>query len=75
MLVVEARSNGQEKIPVHIFPARLYTSSLETVHYLADGKQELIDFWMNLKEGFDYFETHKTLSGITVTASGAYLIQ
>ena len=75
VLVVEARNNGQEKIPVHLFPTRLYTSSLETVHYLADGNRELIDFWMNLKEGFDYFETRKTLPRITVTASGAYLIQ
>jgi murein L,D-transpeptidase YafK len=75
VLVVEARNSGQEKIPVHIFPTPLHTSSLETVHYLADGDQELIDFWMNLKEGFDYFETNKTIPGITVSASGTYLVQ
>jgi len=75
VLAVEARTNGQEKIPVHIFPARLHTSSLETVQYLADGNQDLLDFWLNLKEGFDYFETWKTLPGITVASSGAYLIQ
>ncbi len=75
VLAVEARTNGQEKIPVHIFPTRLNAGSLETVHNLAGRDQELINFWMELKEGFDYFEANKTLPDITVNASGTYLTQ
>ena len=75
VLAVEARTNGQEEIPVHIFPTRLLTSSMETLDRLADGDRNLLDFWLNLKEGFDYFEEHKTLPEISVNSSGTYIIE
>ena len=34
-----------------------------------------IAFTEACKEGFDYFETHKTIPGITVSASGTYLVR
>jgi murein L,D-transpeptidase YafK len=75
VLVVEARNSGQDKIPVHIFPTRLQDSSLVTLYYLAEGDEGLYDFWMNLKEGFDFFETHKTLPDISVATSGVYIVR
>lgn len=72
VLSVEARNNGQEKIPVHIFPARLTeqgTVELKNTHK-ASGYHE---FWDNLKIIYNDFEQTKKLRRITINKAGAYL--
>ncbi len=73
LIAVEAKSNGQEKIPVHIFPCSL---NEDGVQFLAEKYRtniELIRFWTNLKSGFDYFEKHKILPKVTVDITGRYI--
>jgi murein L,D-transpeptidase YafK len=72
-LAVEARDHGQTHIPVHIYPARLSDLSLKQFTRAFSKQPDLISFWTNLKSGYDYFERHHTLPGITVSRRGRYL--
>lgn len=70
ILAVEARSNGQQTIPIHIFPTRLDDKGMRS---LADQNFQLLDFWKNLKTGYDYFESNKSLPKVTVDKAGKYV--
>lgn len=61
ILAVEAKSNGQETIPVHIFPGRF--ESLD---------ETMTPFWENLRTIYDDFEATKKLRTVSVNKSGAY---
>jgi murein L,D-transpeptidase YafK len=71
VLAVEARNNGQEKIPVHIFPTRLTNDALSILKtdYRNSGHFE---FWENLKTVFDDFEQTKKLRTLKVDRAGRY---
>jgi len=60
-LVESAIISGQQQIPVHIFPFKMTWVNM-AIH--KDSKW--IDFWENLKEGYDYFEGHRTPPLVTV---------
>ncbi|TND07151.1 MAG: hypothetical protein FD123_3296 [Bacteroidetes bacterium] len=71
VLAVEAKNNGQQHIPIHIFPARLSSSGLAGL--LADESyKEHHAFWKNLKSGYDYFEEKKIAPKVTIDAKGVY---
>jgi len=72
IFAVEAKSNGQKKIPVHIFPAKLSTKNFEDLKNNFSDKIDLVEFWKNLKEGYKYFQDKKSLPKITVLANGDY---
>ena len=71
LLAVEARNNGQQKIPVHIFPTRLNNDGMS---YLKNSQQDLrhVEFWKNLKLVFDDFEQTKKIKPIKVNSVGLY---
>lgn len=69
LLAVEARTHGQEKIPVHIFPARLSAGRPEQ---LATDYPQHLSFWKNLQEIFLDFEASHRLKVVTVDAKGFY---
>lgn len=74
ILAVKAKNNGQLKIPVHIFPAKLSTVNYQKLindPYLVDDNSK---FWLNLKEGYDYFERTQRLPNIEISNSGTYII-
>ncbi len=50
-LVESALNKGQKYVPVHIYPFRMTEENM--VLY---SENEWYDFWVNLKEGYDYFE-------------------
>ncbi len=72
MIAVEARAAGQTRIPVHIFPARLDDQGLTRLQseYATNGR--LLNFWANLKQGYDYFEQRRRLPVIAVDRMGKY---
>jgi murein L,D-transpeptidase YafK len=74
-LAVEARDNGQERIPVHIFPTRLTDNNLAQLQNVFTKEPELVLFWTNLKPGYDYFAKYKKLPPIMVNARGFYEIR
>lgn len=71
-LAVEARDNGQSRIPVHIFPTRLNDNNMAQLVNVFQKEPELIRFWSNLKPGYDYFAQNKRLPEFTVNARGRY---
>jgi murein L,D-transpeptidase YafK len=75
VLAVEARHHGQEKIPVHIFPAKLSAESLQTLETEFAGQNDLISFWQNLQEVYASFEATKKLTSIRIDSKGAYLLK
>lgn len=70
IIAVEAKNNGQEKIPVHIFPARLSEPELNSLK--ATFPATTITFWENLKLIYDDFEKSKKLKEVRVDAKGEY---
>lgn len=75
VLAVEARSAGQTRIPIHMFPGKLNREGVQRLQREARGREELWNFWMNLKQGFDLFESRRRPPTVTVNAAGAYLFQ
>lgn len=72
-ITVEARSAGQERIPVHIFPSRLTDSELSMLSGVFETEPELLDFWRNLQPGYLYFEQNRAVPAVSVDAGGRYL--
>jgi murein L,D-transpeptidase YafK len=70
VLAVEARNNGQEKIPVHIFPSRLSETGFNALK--KDFPAKTLSFWENLKSVYEDFERTKKLKTITVARNGEY---
>ena len=60
-IVDAALSNGQEQFSVHIFPFRM---TWDKMAQYADSPW--IPFWENLKQGYDYFQGHRTPPMVTV---------
>ncbi len=69
ILAVEAKNNGQQTIQVHIFPTKMDEKGMK---FLADTNEKNLDFWKNLKTGYDYFEQKKQLPKFTIDKSGKY---
>lgn len=74
---VHSRASGLLRIPIHIFPMRLTVNNLNKLKQdFFKGNTKMINFWNNLKIGYDYFETKKNLPNITVDpVSGKYLLE
>jgi murein L,D-transpeptidase YafK len=73
-LSVEARSMGQRRIPVHIFPARLADQDLEILLRAFSEQPDLGRFWQTLKPGYDYFEEHRRPPVMAVNGRGEYVL-
>ena len=74
-MCIEAHANGQAEIPTHIFPCRLKKEKLENLMALYDRNAEFIEFWKNLKIGYDYFEKNKSMPLVLVNVNGAYVFK
>ena len=71
-IAVEARDNGQSRIPVHIFPTRLNDNNMAQLVNVFKNEPQFVRFWSNLKPGYDYFAKTKKLPEVTVTPRGRY---
>lgn len=74
ILAVEAKSCGQQNIPVHIFPAKLNNENFAILCEEENASATLVSFWKNLQVVFNDFEKSKTLKPIGVTAKGGYYL-
>lgn len=73
VLAVEAKLQGQNKIPVHIFPAKLNANGITWLKNEFPDSKTLQTFWMNLKQGYDYFEKYRRLPKVKVDKNGKYI--
>ncbi|MDQ3046742.1 MAG: hypothetical protein M3R27_04270 [Bacteroidota bacterium] len=74
LLAVEARKNGQNTIPVHIFPAKLDDKGFKKLEDEFDGNKKLIDFWKSLKPAYEQFEKYKQVPSFVIDKSGKYIV-
>jgi murein L,D-transpeptidase YafK len=74
LAAVDARDAGQDRIPVHLFPCRL-DANWPRLERESWGRPGLLDFWRNLKAGYDAFEKERRLRRVSVDRGGRYLFQ
>jgi murein L,D-transpeptidase YafK len=72
LLAIMAAKNGQENIPVHIFPFKF--NSLNK-HIYFSRFNDLKSFWENLEEEYDFFEKNKRIRKYSVDNSGRYIFE
>ncbi|WP_373552552.1 murein L,D-transpeptidase family protein [Haliscomenobacter sp.] len=73
LLASDAKDAGQQQIPVHIFPCRMTPENRKNL--LAPHHPELLPFWDNLSEAYDFFERKKILPTYTIEpGTGTYLL-
>ncbi len=70
VLVEQAQTNGQKKIPVHLFPTKMETANLEQI---TKESPEYVSFWTELQMVYQAFEQSKAIPGFTIDPkTGAY---
>ena len=69
---VEAKNNGQQKIPVTIFPAKMTEGKYKVMREEYKDKADELALWKSLKKGYDYFNTSKKLPSIGFLDNGQY---
>lgn len=75
ILAAHAKNQGQDYIPVHIFPIRYnVTRSVRYFENFAKGDDELIKFASRLEGAFNYFEKYKQLPIVLINDKGEYTI-
>jgi murein L,D-transpeptidase YafK len=72
VLAVEARNNGQEKIPLHIFPSKLDERGMSYLKQNYTSSPDVIRFWENLQPVYQDFEKEKKLKAVNVNKKGEY---
>jgi murein L,D-transpeptidase YafK len=69
-----AKANGQDFIPVHVFPVRYNVKkSMDYLTMSSRNNQQLQKFAMQLREAFDRFEEKKQVPLVLVNKKGQYL--
>ena len=74
ILCVEAKSNGQSKIPVTIFPTKLTDNNYSALKTRYQSGNDKLGLWEDLKQGYDYFEEKRKLPNILFLDSGRHII-
>lgn len=72
-LCLNARVNGEENIPVHIFPTRLNAKGWEYLKREYMHYPQSIAFWYTLKPGYEYFEKYHKLLPVMYSPDGYYV--
>ena len=75
ILAAHAKDQGQDFIPVHIFPVRYNVPrSVAYLDNLAKDDPSLKKFASRLEDAFDYFEKYHQLPIVMIDAKGQYII-
>jgi murein L,D-transpeptidase YafK len=75
VLSAYAKANGQDFIPVHIFPIKFNVQrSMDYFVKIAKEDADYIQFSSKIKEVYDYFEKYKKLPLISINKKGEYVI-
>jgi murein L,D-transpeptidase YafK len=75
LYAINARNNGQKQIPVYIFPFKMTNENFVKHSKNLNSESELIDFWINLKLGYDKFIKSPRELNLTIGESGNYKFQ
>jgi murein L,D-transpeptidase YafK len=72
LYAIHARHNGQERIPVYIFPFEMTDQNMMKYREKFGSDAKLLNFWENLKPGYDAFMQKKKELKFGFTAKGDY---
>jgi len=75
ILAVEAKNNGQNDIPVCIFPCKMDQAKFEALKNKFKDDQGLIAFWENLKTGYDMFLKNHIIPSFSIDSKGKYIFK
>ncbi len=70
---VHAKNNGQEEIPVYIFPFRMTDEIFNRNRERYEHKHDVIEFWTNLRQGYKLFFEKKTEIRVDADPKGDYV--
>ncbi len=73
VLASKADSCGQHQIPVYIFPFKFSEPYAETIRETYRNNGELLNFWNDLKTGWELFRSSERQLNVTVDQNGKYL--
>lgn len=73
VLAVMAKNNGQDHIPVHLFPTALSDDHFNALSKQYSADPSMVSFWENLKEGYDLFEKERIVPEVKVNDEGKYI--
>lgn len=72
-LCLSAKFNGQNNIPVHVFPVRFNKAGLNFLGREYGDDEVRQRFWINLKAGYDFFEKTHTILPVIYNQEGKYI--
>ena len=72
---VEAKNNGQNSIPVTIFPTKLSNANFNILKEKYKGDSDKINLWTDLKKGYDGFNKTKKLPQVSFLQNGRHEIK
>jgi murein L,D-transpeptidase YafK len=70
---VLAGTAGQTHLPIEIFPACLTDHELDQLASEQRAEPQIVEFWENLKEGFDHFEKYHSPPTVRISRGGKYV--
>lgn len=71
---IEAKNNGQENIPVTIFPTKMTSDNVSTITQKYSPNAETKALWDELKQAYDYFNSKKVLPNISFLNTGRHKV-
>lgn len=75
MYAVHAKNNGQNKIPVYIFPFKMTEQNMLSYKNKFKNNKALLLFWENLKMGYNAFQAEKNELSYSIGGNGEYLLR
>jgi murein L,D-transpeptidase YafK len=73
ILAIQAYQNGQQQIPVYVFPFKMTEENFNTYKSMYASNPALIAFWGNLKRGSDRFYSQFKKLTVIVDNEGNYI--
>ncbi len=73
LYAIHAKNNGQNKIPVYIFPFRLTAENIARYKPEINYDEEILSLWRNLKTGYGKFKNDKKELKYSIDKNGNYV--
>ncbi len=74
ILCVLAKSNGQKRVPVTIFPAQFASDTFKNLQNENPQEDDVIQLWKALAAAHDYFNLHQKLPVIQIRKNGSHVV-
>lgn len=75
LYAINAKNNGQSKIPVYIFPFRMSVQKFNKYKETYGDRTELLGFWKNIKQGFVQFKKDNIELDFQIDKNGNYIFK